>query len=160
MAKRLSLADYRAIKGSKPAKGSKRSRRSISLDPSEREISRAVGEFLQARGKVALRLNSGSVQTISGSFIKLCDRGTPDRVLFDGLTIFLEVKTRTGSLSVDQVNQQAKLRGSGSVVATVRSSIDAEKILELLDRFEPELATVRSIADRIQAEIERLGLTE
>lgn len=127
------------------------------LAPLESPISSSIGQLFDVTGQTHLRLNSGKIETKAGHYLELCEAGTPDRVFFDCLAVFVEVKRPGESLRPDQVKKIRELREKGAVVCVCRDALEAQKVLKILARYRAELEVVRHIAGQIQLEINALG---
>lgn len=125
--------------------------------PLESPISQSIGELLDLKKQTHLRLNSGQIETKGGHVVKLCEPGTPDRVFFDALAVFIEVKRPGESLKPDQVVKIRELKEKGAVVAVCRDALEAQKVLQILARYRAEIDQVKTIAAQIQLEFNALG---
>lgn len=97
------------------------------------------------------RLNSGKIQTTYGSWIKLCEPGTPDFIIIlrnKKLTIsviFPEAKSDTGKLRSEQVEFRNRLKGVSDMYF-----LEVRDVQELDD-------LIRDVAfDKSQAEIDEI----
>lgn len=127
------------------------------LAPRESPISNAIGQLFDLTKQTHLRLNSGQIETKSGHVVKLCEIGTPDRLLFEALAFFFEIKRPGESLRPEQVEKINELKKRGAVVGVYRDALEAEKVLKIIARYRAELEQVRAIAAQIQKEIDALG---
>lgn len=127
------------------------------LGAKESPISTAIGQIFDLSHKPHLRLNSGQIETKAGHVVKLCDPGTPDRVIFDALAIFAEVKQPGESLRPEQVAKVAELKQAGAIVVVLRDPLEAQKLLQIISRYKTELGLIRQIAETIQKELDAQG---
>lgn len=99
----------------------------------ETPLSKAISAALEALGHVVIRVHSGSVQALPPSgkgrpyWMQLAEKGTPDRVVLSpgGKVTWIEVKTKTGSVSPVQRLWHERAIRFGHRVAVVRSIRDA-----------------------------------
>ncbi len=73
---------------------------------SEKQIQDSIIELLRAKGCYVLRCNSGKVQNaLTGTWLELAPKGTSDLIGADtqGRIFFIEVKSATGTLDVEQI---------------------------------------------------------
>ena len=93
----------------------------------ESEIQRDITAYLKTYGFIVYRMNSGSVR----HNVKMADPGTPDIFAIEpyGKSIWIEVKTETGKLSMVQLEMHAKLRLYGQEVIVARSVEDVKGIV-------------------------------
>lgn len=76
-------------------------------------------------GVLCFRIHSGK-KNLGGRWIHLGEKGMPDLgLVIRGRAIFLEAKTDTGKLSVDQELMHDRLRRCGACVFTIRSVAEA-----------------------------------
>ena len=93
----------------------------------ETDISRAIVKMLSSLGHLVVRVQSGKVQTSSGSWMQMAEKGCPDLICLSsgGVTTWLEVKTPIGSLNADQKAWHERAKRNGHRVAVVRSPAEA-----------------------------------
>ena len=105
---------------------------------SEGSIKKTIEEFLEYHQNLGNlvwnRQNSGQVIVYSGPQsrykVKLCHVGTPDIVVHrNGLTLYIEVKSKEGKLKPEQVNFHKLLYAQGINTYTVRSVEEVQKRL-------------------------------
>jgi len=59
----------------------------------ESDVSKSIQDFLKIKNYFTIRLNTGKIEDKYGYFVKLCDEGTPDIMVYkDGQLYFFEVK--------------------------------------------------------------------
>ena len=100
---------------------------------SETALSKAINDTLESLGHVVIRVHSGTIRALPPGgkgrpyWMQLAIKGTPDRVVLspNGLTTWLEVKTKTGRLSPDQKRWHERANKGGHRVVVVRSVADA-----------------------------------
>jgi hypothetical protein len=96
-------------------------------DRLESNLQKAAIEEIQARGNMVFRMNSG----YSGRRnVKLCPAGTPDLLVIcpNGRTVWIELKTLTGTLRQTQRDFHKHLRELGHEVIVVRELKDINAI--------------------------------
>ena len=81
------------------------------------------------------RLNSGKVETKWGSWVKLCDKGTPDfvaAIYFNGIIslLFIEAKKPGGTQQVEQLEFENSVRGIKNVFYILTET--AEKVNQVI----------------------------
>ena len=92
------------------------------LTQKESSLSAQIAEYLTTRGIYNERLNSGRVETKSGYWITLCERGTPDRLaIVRGQSIFIETKTLGKKPTPEQLEKHDELRNAGAIVIVADS---------------------------------------
>lgn len=92
------------------------------LTQTETSLSAQIAEYLTTRGIYNERLNSGKVETKSGYWITLCERGTPDRLaIVRGHAIFIETKTLGKKPTPEQLEKHDELRDAGAIVIVADS---------------------------------------
>lgn len=92
------------------------------LTQKETSLSAQIAEYLTMRGIYNERLNSGRVETKSGYWITLCERGTPDRLaIVRGQAIFIETKTLGKKPTPEQLEKHDELRDAGAIVIVADS---------------------------------------
>jgi hypothetical protein len=92
------------------------------LTQKESSLSAQIAEYLTTRGIYNERLNSGKVETKSGCWITLCERGTPDRLtVVRGQAIFIETKTLGKKPTPKQLEKHDELRAAGAIVIVADS---------------------------------------
>lgn len=92
------------------------------LTQKETSLSAQIAEYLTTRGIYNERLNSGKVETKSGYWITLCERGTPDRLaIVRGQSIFIETKTLGKKPTPEQLEKHDELRDAGAIVIVADS---------------------------------------
>ncbi len=92
------------------------------LTQNESSLSAQIAEYLRARGIYNERLNSGKVETKSGYWITLCERGTPDRLaVVRGQAVFIETKTLGKKPMPGQLEKHDELRAAGAIVIVADS---------------------------------------
>lgn len=92
------------------------------LTQKESSLSAQIAAYLKTRGIYNERLNSGRVETKSGYWITLCERGTPDRLaIVHGQTIFIETKTLGKKPTPEQLEKHNELRAAGAIVIVADS---------------------------------------
>ena len=82
----------------------------------EHSLQLAIIQYLETLNLYALRVNSGTVcDARTGSYIRLAKRGHPDIVcaLPDKTIGFIEVKSKTGTLSTDQITTLRNIASKG-----------------------------------------------
>lgn len=124
----MTAAEYRDLNAAGGAISSPKKRKNEKV---EAGISKACGDILDARGIWNTRTNSGSVPLAGGGYMKLCRPGTPDRLfVWEGLTVWLEVKKPGGKLSDDQADTIKKLERAGNIVFIIDNPDQLIKILD------------------------------
>ena len=93
----------------------------------ENDIQRGIIDYLKARGYEVIRINAGGYRGRT----RLAPPGTPDVLALgdNGQTLWLEVKTATGTASAAQVAWHNKMRQRGHRVEVVRSVEEVEAVL-------------------------------
>jgi hypothetical protein len=92
------------------------------LTQKESSLSAQIAAYLSNRGIYNERLNSGKVETKSGYWIKLCERGTPDRIaIVRGQAIFIETKILGEKPTKEQLEKHDELRDAGAIVIVADS---------------------------------------
>ncbi|MGI8849352.1 MAG: hypothetical protein ACR2HT_04210 [Pyrinomonadaceae bacterium] len=92
------------------------------LTQKEASLSAQIAEYLTTRRIYNERLNSGKVETKSGYWITLCERGTPDRLaIVRGQSIFIETKTLGKKPTPEQLEKHDELRDAGAIVIVADS---------------------------------------
>jgi hypothetical protein len=86
------------------------------------------------------RLQSGAVKVVKGwknkrheHYMQLCRKGTPDimAVLNDGTVLWLELKTKTGTIRPEQEEFRSTMSNvKGHLCLIVRGAEEIEKLLE------------------------------
>ena len=104
-----------------------------------------------------MRLNSGKIQTKSGHYIHLCEEGTPDRLFFDGVPVFIEVKRPGESIRPEQARKIAEFKQAGAIVVVCRDVLEAQKVLKVLNVFRKDIEIIKTIVSQIQTELNALG---
>lgn len=83
----------------------------------ETPLSAQIKDYLDNRSLWNERLNCGMIKTQTGNWVRLCERGTPDRItIVRGQAVFIETKMRGEKPSPDQLKKHEELRASGAVV--------------------------------------------
>lgn len=157
---RISAKDYRAMVEGGPKGASRRNKRV------EGDLSKAIAEDLTLVKKIINeRLQSGSLKVVkeritrSGErrryegFVKFCTEGTPDRVAFNGVTIFFEVKKKGETSSPKQRERQAELRRAGAVVVEIDCFEDYERAMRVVAGYATQIACVQILAAEIDRKI-------
>jgi hypothetical protein len=83
---------------------------------SEHDLQNAIIQWLTVQGLYALRVNSGKIQNaLTGSWVQLAEHGHPDIVCStpDKSIGFIEVKSPTGALSMDQITYLRTIASKG-----------------------------------------------
>lgn len=97
--------------------------------PLERDIQRAVIEYLECRRHFFWRNNSGALKTERGRFIRFGTPGSPDIiVVHKGRPYFLEVKRPGAKQNDDQITFQKGAEAAGAQYAVVRSIDDVVRL--------------------------------
>ncbi len=92
------------------------------LTQKESSLSAQIAAYLRARGIYNERLNSGRVETKSGYWITLCEKGTPDRLaIVRGQAVFIETKTLGKKPTPKQLKKHDELRDAGAIVIVADS---------------------------------------
>ena len=92
------------------------------LTQKESSLSAQIAEYLTTRRIYNERLNSGRVETKSGYWITLCERGTPDRLaVLHGQAVFIETKTLGKKPTPEQLEKHDELRAAGAIVIVADS---------------------------------------
>lgn len=88
-----------------------------------------MAKALRASGCLVVRVQSGSLP-MRGRRIRGAEPGTPDLCVLcpDGLTVWLEIKTEDGKLSLTQKQYHEKMRALGHCVRVVRSVKEALEV--------------------------------
>jgi len=88
----------------------------------EADIQRDIIETAELAGCIVWRMNAGRGRNNQ----RLAQAGSPDLLLLtaDGRYVWVEVKTKAGKLSSDQVNMHMAMRARGAYVITARSVYD------------------------------------
>lgn len=126
-AKGLSLAEAMAQVNGAPKVKAKRG-----ANP-ESDIYSSILKYLEARGVIAYRVNSGAVRTQNGGFFRGAPAGHPDIVAIlppAGRLWYIEVKTATGKLSDHQRAFIERAEQAGALVTIARSIDDVEVVLQ------------------------------
>lgn len=82
----------------------------------EHELQNAILDYLKAIRCYPMRINSGKLQNaLTGSWVQLAPPGTPDCItsLPDGSWGCIEVKSKTGTLSSDQITTLRNIASKG-----------------------------------------------
>lgn len=108
----------------------------------EKEISKDVRialANLQTVGAVHwyTRLNSGTVKTNWGSWVKLCEPGTADyiAILCTGQVYFIETKSNTGQQTPQQIEFQKSVEKWGAIYEVVRDVEQVRTTVESITKF-------------------------
>lgn len=102
---------------------------------SEAQIQAAILEYLQWRGVLAFRVNSGEINTIksdgSSNHIKLAPKGTADIIglLPGGRFLAIEVKDRKGKQTKEQVEFMNRVIQGGGLYVLARSVETVEEVI-------------------------------
>lgn len=123
--------------------------------PRERDVSASIASQLDGRGVWNTRTQSGAVRTASGHVMKLCRRGTPDRIAADGLHVWIEVKRPGEQASDEQAKVIEVLKSNGSLAFVIDDPADLALIFEGLRRSAREIAAVNGIVEQVQREIDQ-----
>jgi hypothetical protein len=108
----------------------------------ETPLSAMIADYLEARNIYNDRLNSGTIKTANGHWIRLCKRGTPDRfAIIRGQIIFIEVKMRGEKPSPEQQAKHLELMASGAIVL----------IADSFDEFVNQFSAYREIIETAYA---------
>ena len=93
----------------------------------EKHAVEAIGKALKARGWTYERTTTAAVELPSGHHAQIGKPGRPDLYVYpgNGLVVFLEVKSRTGSTSEAQDRWHERARARGYVVEVVRTPEEA-----------------------------------
>ena len=92
------------------------------LTQKESSLSAQIAEYFRGRGIYNERLNAGKVETKSGYWVTLCERGTPDRLaIVRGQAIFIETKTLGKKPTPEQLEKHEELRNAGAIVIVADS---------------------------------------
>ena len=96
----------------------------------ENQIQNEIIEYLTCCGFIVHRMQSGKVK-VKGGWMQLCPEGTPDlfAVGRNGKTIWIEVKTKNGSVSDKQADQICELISRGQDVFIIRSVQQLEAVI-------------------------------
>ena len=88
----------------------------------ETPLSAQIKDYLDNRSVWNERLQCGKIQTMSGSWIHLCEKGTPDRIaIVRGHAIFIEVKMRGEKPTGEQLAKHSEIEKSGAIVLVADS---------------------------------------
>ena len=110
----------------------------------ETSLSAQIAGWLDARNICNDRLQCGAIKTLSGNWLKLCKRGTPDRfAIIRGQIVFIEVKKREQKPSAEQLERHDILRESGAIVIVTAS----------FDNFVIQLNAIRAAIEMREKEI-------
>lgn len=92
----------------------------------ERDIVKAVVDYLSLKGYLFVRNNTGSFKTAHGSFVKTGSPGSPDIILFleGGIAYALECKIAKGKLNDNQVEWKRRADEIGLTYLIIRSLDD------------------------------------
>lgn len=144
-------AGDRSKKKNKPLTGAALRKK---LRPKEGDISKSIGNDLDRRTIWNSRLQSGSLKSASGHFMKLCPTGTPDRIFADGLVVFIEVKKEGEIPTPEQLDTMRRLRENGALCFVVDSIDDYNFLLSELKKRRENFALVSRIVANYQDEID------
>jgi hypothetical protein len=98
-------------------------------EPLEREIQKAVCDYLTYRRHFWWRNNTGAFETKKGSFVRFGTKGSPDIILvYQGRPYFLEVKRKSGIMSLEQESFSLAARAAGALYHVVRSVDDVQRL--------------------------------
>ncbi len=116
----------------------------------ETDLSRAIVQVLTAKGAWVVRVQSGIIPALYGTtkrFIHCAEPGCPDLLVMvpgtssgtharigEARVLWLEVKTKTGKLSKEQLAWHAKARANGVTVRVARSITGAINAVFFPDR--------------------------
>lgn len=99
------------------------------LEPLEKEIQAAICDYLIFRRHFFWRNNTGAFETKSGGFVRFGAKGSPDIILiFQGRAYFLEVKRKSGVMSLDQESFAEAAKAAGARYHVVRSVDDVRRL--------------------------------
>jgi hypothetical protein len=122
--------------------------------PSENEISGSAADVLDERGVYHTRIQSGSIQTAGGHYMKLARIGTPDRMFADGLIVFLEIKKPGEIPGPEQRETIADLRRNGALAFVVDDYGQTEFITAALDRRRERIDAIAAAIAELQSDID------
>jgi len=93
----------------------------------ETEIQKQIIDFLKALSFIVFRMNAGKGRHNQ----YLAPKGTPDLLVIGrGRTLWIEVKTATGTVSADQKIMHDKLAAEGQTVIIARSVEDVKYAID------------------------------
>jgi Holliday junction resolvase len=102
----------------------------IRIKEKEKDVQRAILDYLTLRGIFHYRNNSGAMMSDGGHFVRFGAVGSPDIVVVDdGIYIGVEVKGTNGKQSENQIAFQEELERAGGVY------ILAHSLDEFIKRF-------------------------
>ena len=98
----------------------------------EKDIQKAILQYLKAKKIFHYRQNSGAFQTVGGGYMRTSSvNGLPDIVAIqEGIYIGLEVKTQNGRQSDAQKDIQREITKAGGFYFIVRNIEDVRAIFE------------------------------
>ena len=98
-------------------------------EPLEKEIQAAICDYLSLRRHFFWRNNTGAFETKSGGFVRFGAKGSPDIILvYEGRIYFLEVKRKSGVMSLEQESFCVAARAAGALYHVVRSVDDVQRL--------------------------------
>ena len=94
----------------------------------ETEIQKEIVAYLKDANCLVYRMNAGSYT----NKIKTVPKGTPDLLVITqyGFTFWIEVKTKTGKVTIIQGNMHSRLRSYGQRIIVARSVEDVQKYIK------------------------------
>ena len=96
----------------------------------ERDIQKTIIDFCGYKKIFCFKINNGGIKKLNGSYIPAQTLGLPDLVIhFDGMAIYLEIKTPTGKLSEHQIAFQEQCEKDKVQYYVIRSLEDLTRIL-------------------------------
>ena len=98
----------------------------------QQDIIKALSQY-----RIVLRMQVGRFKTIDNRWIDVGTKGCPDLLYLgnNGQTTWIEVKTSSGRLSVEQLSFHMHLRNMGHKVGVARSVEDALNIADIPNLF-------------------------
>ncbi len=95
----------------------------------ESEIQKQIIDYCKSIGGIVFRMNAGG----RGYNIKKPPKGTPDLlIVLDRISLWIEVKTKTGIVSKDQIFMHMELVRMGQNVVVARSLDDVIDKIQVL----------------------------
>ncbi len=97
--------------------------------PLEKEIQRAICDYLTLRRHFFWRNNTGAFKTVHDSYVRFGTTGSPDIIVVHvGRPYFLEVKRPNSYQSPEQKEFQRQAEAAGGLYAVVRSIEDVKQL--------------------------------
>lgn len=139
----------------KPQRKLSQARIKKKLQPSERVISKAIGNTFEHSGVWHTRIQSGSMRTPDGNYIKMARAGTPDRLAAPGVIMFTEVKRAGEKPSDIQAETIEILKGSGALVFVLDSPADSDFLIRELRKLPRAVEAIAGAVAMLQNVLEK-----